>query len=84
MSRDMDARDGWTEQVFAAVIVHDQVLAHGRANSSKTAKIMASREALKLIEGLSPQQYRQRFKCDCVFEEFEAEQVEAGAMGTAV
>ncbi len=42
---------GGTTQVLAAVMIHNEIVAEGRAASAKNAKTKASYEALKVLEG---------------------------------
>jgi endoribonuclease Dicer len=83
MSRPLD--DGSVSYNVAAVLVHGEVVADGRADSSKVAKVIASREALELIEGLSPFQFRDKFKCTCQPSEVDGSKNELDAtIGTAI
>ena len=50
---------------IAALMVHDEIVAEGQAASGKNAKVKASSNALKVLQGLAPFEYRARFKCDC-------------------
>ena len=49
----------------AALMVHDEIVADGEASSSKTAKVKASHSALKLMQGMSMEEYRLEYHCDC-------------------
>lgn len=50
---------------IAALMVHDEIVAEGQASSGKNAKIKASSNAVKLLQGLAPFEYRTRYNCDC-------------------
>ena len=53
-------------QVLAAVMVHDDVIAEGRAPSARTARVRASEHASAALKGLSPTAFRRQYRCDCV------------------
>ncbi|KAH0547715.1 hypothetical protein FGG08_000205 [Glutinoglossum americanum] len=67
LAQEMPSIDGGTtpSQVIAAVMVHDEVIAEGRASSGRYAKVRASANALELLKGLAPFEYRKQFGCDC-------------------
>lgn len=50
---------------IAGLMVHDEIIAEGKASSTKNAKIKASSNALKLLQGLAPFEYRLQYHCDC-------------------
>ncbi|KAI9797134.1 MAG: Dicer-like protein 1 [Piccolia ochrophora] len=52
-------------QTIAAVMVHNEIVAEGRAASTKNARVKASGHALKLLDGLERMDFRKRFGCDC-------------------
>ena len=52
----------------AGLIVHGDIVADGEASSTKNAKVKASSAALKLMQGLSRDEYRAQYKCDCAGE----------------
>ncbi|KAJ2898912.1 putative Dicer-like protein [Zalerion maritima] len=51
--------------VVAGVMIHNQVFSHGIAASGRCAKIAAAKKAMAQIEGLTPKEFRARFKCNC-------------------
>ncbi|KAI9781616.1 MAG: Dicer-like protein 1 [Geoglossum umbratile] len=53
-------------QVIAAVMIHDEIIAEGRASSGRHAKVKASAGALEVLKGLAPFGFRTKFGCDCV------------------
>lgn len=57
--------DGTPPRVLAAVIVHNEVIAKGIASSGRNAKVKASENALKLLEGLEVFEFRKQYSCDC-------------------
>lgn len=76
---------GLSAQVFAGVMVHNDMIADGIADSGRYAKIAASKQALSRLQGLSPQQFRATFKCDCKPKDADAMELEEDeTRGTAV
>ena len=53
----------------AVVMIHDDIVAEGQASAGKNAKVKASSNALKLLQGLAPFEYRIQYHCDCEGEE---------------
>ena len=49
----------------AALMIHDDIVAEGQASSSKNAKVKASSNAMKKLQGLAPFEYRTQYRCDC-------------------
>ncbi|KAL9126422.1 MAG: hypothetical protein Q9217_004514 [Psora testacea] len=54
-----------TTSAIAAVMIHDEIVTEGQASSSKNAKIKASQNALGLLKGLAPLEFRRQYQCDC-------------------
>lgn len=50
---------------LAGLIVHDEMLASGQAQSARYAKIKASIEAWDRLKGLSTAEFKARYGCDC-------------------
>lgn len=50
-------------------MIHDEIVAEGQASSTKNAKVKASSNALELLKGLAPFEYRIKYGCDCTGEE---------------
>lgn len=50
---------------LAVVMIHDTVVAEGQASSGRYAKIRASANALAVLKGLAPFEYRSQYRCDC-------------------
>ena len=57
--------EGAPIRVIAVVMVHDEIITEGVATSSKYAKLKASSEALEMLKGLAPFEYRIQYRCDC-------------------
>lgn len=58
--------DGTKEvEILVAVIIHGEIVADARGKGSRYAKVRASKKALALLEGLSREDFRRRFRCDC-------------------
>lgn len=66
-ANDVPSIDGVTPGgCAAAVMVHEQVIAHGHASSSRYAKIRASVAALDELRYLAPFEFRIKYQCDCM------------------
>ena len=64
---DVPSVDGTTSGgCAAAVMVHDTVIAHGHASSSRYAKIKASAHAFEELRFLAPFEFRLKYGCDCM------------------
>jgi len=50
---------------IAALMMHDEIVAEGQASSGKNAKVKASSNALKQLQGLAPFEFRTKYHCDC-------------------
>lgn len=61
----MPSIDGTPIQVIAALMVHNEVIAEGRAASGKNAKVKASANALEKLRRLAPYEYRMQYHCNC-------------------
>ena len=57
--------EGAPVRVIAVVMIHDQIIAEGTASSSKYAKLKASSNALAMLEGFAPFEYRIQYRCNC-------------------
>jgi len=86
MSGDILAADGISKRIVSTVSVHGTMVGHGKANSSKVAKTIASDSAYKEMQGLAPWEFRLRYACDCKPDEHMEESLEALAerIGTAI
>ena len=65
MANPLPSIDGSPVRVLAGVMIHDDIVAEGTASSGRYAKVKASSNALELLKGLAPFEYRMRFRCDC-------------------
>lgn len=65
MSEELPTLEGSATRIIAVVMVHNQVIAEGISSSSKYAKVKASSNALELLKGLAPFEYRLQYRCDC-------------------
>ena len=79
MADEIPSVDGLPPRNVAAVIIHDRVIAHGTASSSKNAKVKACLAANELLRDLPIELFRKDYSCDC--EEVRTDQQ---AMGTGV
>lgn len=52
-------------KVMGALVVHDKVVCHGIAASGRYAKLSASMNALSLLQGLAPFEFRAKYGCAC-------------------
>lgn len=57
--------EGAAPRIIAVVMIHDRIIAEGTASSSKYAKLKASQNALEMLSGLAPFEYRMQYRCDC-------------------
>ena len=51
--------------VLAVVMVHNVIIAQGKAASGKNAKVKASKAALDMVDGLAKYEFRRKFHCNC-------------------
>jgi len=59
-------RDGpMNVKVTAAVMIHQEVIETSTGDSTKYAKIRVSKKALQRLDGLTIEQFREKFHCDC-------------------
>ncbi|KAL9102654.1 MAG: hypothetical protein Q9187_009099 [Circinaria calcarea] len=65
MSGPQPSFDGSAARVVAVVMVHNEIIADGESSSGKYAKLKASSNALELLQGLAPFEYRMQYRCDC-------------------
>lgn len=47
-------------------MIHNEIIAEGRANSVRQARARASEVAVQLLTGLTTSEFRSRWGCDCV------------------
>lgn len=65
MANELPSIDGSPIRVIAAVMIHHEIIAEGIASSGKYAKVKASSNALELLKGLAPFEFRLQYRCDC-------------------
>ena len=83
--REIPNIDGSKPQVMAVVMIHDQILAEHKCESSRYAKVGAAKKALDVLENLPLAEFRTKFGCQCRVSEVGVDSVEAGFdHGTAV
>ena len=76
---------GMKTKIMAGLIVHNEVVADATSDSSRYAKVRASKNALELLHGLAPFEYRRKYGCDCKLEDIDDEDAVMGAdVGTAI
>ena len=75
--------EGAAVRIIAVVMIHDQIIAEGTASSSKYAKVKASSNALAMLEGLAPFEYRIQYRCNCT-EGKEGHQLEGSSLEETV
>ena len=51
--------------VFAAVLIHEKIVANAVASSGKVAKVKASEVALSNLHELNISAFRDKYQCDC-------------------
>ncbi|KAK5121719.1 hypothetical protein LTR85_004594 [Meristemomyces frigidus] len=66
MARELPSIDSTERKdVVAAVMVHDEIVAHSKGKSGRYARSRVAHDALKAVEGLAPFEFRARFGCNC-------------------
>lgn len=61
-----DVEEGRIETIITAgVVVHNTTLAWSQGESARYARVRASQKALQILEGMSRDEFRARFRCDC-------------------
>ena len=56
---------GAPPRVVATVMVHGRIVCHAERESARYSKVAVAEEALKLLKGGSPAEFRGRWGCDC-------------------
>lgn len=64
-AREMPAGHDGTIRITAGVMIHFRFIAQDQSSSSKYAKVRASKKAIKLLEEMTLQQFKEKFGCDC-------------------
>lgn len=52
-------------KIMAAVLIHQEVIDTSTGDSSRYAKVRVSKKALQRLDGLTIEQFREKFHCDC-------------------
>ncbi|KAF4632588.1 hypothetical protein G7Y89_g5545 [Cudoniella acicularis] len=65
LTKEIKNVDGSKPTIFSMVIIHDQVVADGRAESSRYSKVAAAKKAMDLLEGLPLPEFREKYCCTC-------------------
>lgn len=63
-------------KVLSALVVHKKVVCDAIAASGRYAKLAASKNALSILQGLAPFEFRSKYNCSC-------SKPEDGALGDA-
>ena len=56
---------GASSTILAAVMIHDKVVAEGKASSVKSARVKACLNASAALRNVDLDEYRKKFRCDC-------------------
>jgi endoribonuclease Dicer len=73
VTREIPTIDGRKPSIIAVIMIHSQVVADYKTESSRYAKVGAAKKAMELLKGLPLPEFRERYRCDCRIEETEAE-----------
>jgi endoribonuclease Dicer len=65
MSDELPSLNGAPPRIIAVIMVHNRVIAEGISTGGKYAKLKASSNALELLKGLAPFEYRLQYFCTC-------------------
>lgn len=65
MANELEADNVNPAMALAALIVHNEMLASGQAQSARYAKIKASLNAWDMFKNLSPAEFKKKYGCDC-------------------
>ncbi|KAI9742680.1 MAG: Dicer-like protein 1 [Claussenomyces sp. TS43310] len=60
-----DFGDGQPPQIIATVMIHNEVVASKEGSSGRYAKIAAAQQAMEVLLGFSPTDFRATYRCDC-------------------
>jgi len=56
---------GAEAEILAAAIIHGEIVADARSTGARYARVRASKQALALLEDVSREEFRRRFRCNC-------------------
>jgi endoribonuclease Dicer len=51
--------------IVVAVMIHDKIIAHSAGKSGRYARVRAANNAIDVLEGLTPTDFRNKFECSC-------------------
>jgi endoribonuclease Dicer len=61
-----DPQEGAIETIITAgVLIHDTLVARVQGPSARYAKVRASKQALEVLEGMTRQAFREKYRCNC-------------------
>jgi len=81
-SKEIPGEDGRKSVVVCGVVVHDQMVCTGQAESIRYAKLSAAKKALGILHGMGLAEFKLAYGCDCkVAVEVEIE-IEVGAINS--
>ena len=84
MANELPSVDGSLTRSVAVVMIHDEIVSEGTASSGKNAKVKASSNALELLKGLPPFEYRSKYHCDCLAERSNEGEGNSHDIGSAI
>lgn len=53
------------KDVVAVVMIHDEIIAHSKGKSGRYAQVRAANNAMEVLDGLAPFEFRSKFGCGC-------------------
>jgi endoribonuclease Dicer len=65
ITKEIPSIDSSKPKTAAVVIVHETIVAEGRAESGRYAKVAAAKKALEIMKGLPTRDFRAKYSCVC-------------------
>lgn len=62
LAQETPSEDATERSAVGGLMIHDDVLTHAQSSGGKYAKIKAAQKALVILDGVTPSEFRQRFK----------------------